>query len=162
MTVASSLCQKVASATSWLVCSASYIVSLRSFPNPQYFFCNTFQSTMRRVRGSNSRATLRWPTGLANPPLHLLGYSSKRMYVKPRGKKQTSQPRCKNSSRRNSFCFYKFKFIEKGANRQPYLLLEHTDPHFSVFMVPVSGVEPLPSGFSDRCCGPQVSYPGIY
>lgn len=80
-----------------------------------------------------------------------------RGYIKSRGKKQTSQPRCKNSSRRNSFCFYKFKFIEKGANRQPYLLLEHTDPHFSVFMVPVSGVEPLPSGFSDRCCRPQVS-----
>ena len=48
MTDASSLCQKVASATRWLVCSASYIVSLGSFPNLQYFFCNTFQSTMRR------------------------------------------------------------------------------------------------------------------
>ena len=29
-------------------------------------------------------------------------------------------------------------------------------------MVPGNGVEPLPSGFSDRCCGPQVSYPGIF
>lgn len=32
----------------------------------------------------------------------------------------------------------------------------------SDYVVPGSGVEPLPSGFSDRCCGPQVSYPGIY
>ena len=28
-------------------------------------------------------------------------------------------------------------------------------------MVPGGGVEPPPVGFSDRCCGPQVSYPGI-
>ena len=30
----------------------------------------------RKRRGSNSRAALLRPTGLANPPLHLLGYSS--------------------------------------------------------------------------------------
>ena len=114
-------------------------------------------------------------------------YLSERLEVK---KQQLIKPhRVKNSSNLIVFCSIYFGIYRKGTfpaatsalyiwgginmQQQDKKYLEWcgsplTGLFWEVFLtvashtvVPRGGVEPPPAGFSDRCYGPQVSYPGI-